>query len=336
MAARRCWATSSPTPTTRAPRRSLAGAGAVGRDRLELLGGRPVDLATALLRRAAIKDVGGFDEGLDGSVERDLLLRLTRDHEPLAVDVPVLKRPDPSARGLADDWDSVVLERQLVDWDAAAARTTSDDLVSHVLPRGPEPRRTVEWLGSVPREGAELVLVGRPPAPRAPRAGGLDRRGHLRRPLRVGPGAVSMSAATNVGIAQAAGSTVLLVRPEAMPPRQPIAERLAAVVREPGVAVAQPLVVDLDGVSSARAPGSAADNPHPELFLAGPAHQRRRADRPVRGRRPGGAAGGAAHRDRRRPARASAPASTPCSPRPTSGCARAQAGLGGRWSCPTP
>lgn len=247
----------------------LAGAGAVGRDRLELLGGRPVDLATALLRRDAIKDVGGFDESLGGSVERDLVLRLTREHELLAVDVPVLKRPEPGSAGFADDWDSVVLERQLVDWDAAAARTTSPGLVSHIMPLGAEPRRTVEWLSSVPREGAELVLVGVR----------LRRAHHVlaasiaaiisgARFVSV-PAAVSMSAATNIGIAQAAGSTVLLVRPEAMPPRQPIAARLAAVVREPGIAVAQPLVVDLDGVILSAGARFSPDNPHPELFLSG-------------------------------------------------------------------
>ena len=247
----------------------LAGAGAVGRSRLELLGGRPVDLATALLRRAAIKDVGGFDETLGGSAERDLMLRLTRDHEPLAVDVPVLRRPDPGSTGFADDWDSVVLQRQLVDWDRAAARETSDDLVSHILPLGAEPRRTVEWLGSVPREGSELVLVGVR----------LRRAHHVlaasiaaiisgARFVSV-PASLSMSAATNVGIAAAAGSTVLLVRPEAMPPRQPIAHRLAAVVGQPGVAVAQPLVVDLDGVILSAGARFSAGNPHPELFLAG-------------------------------------------------------------------
>lgn len=247
----------------------LAGAGSVGRDRVELLGGRPVDLTTALLRRAAIKDVGGFDETLGGSSERDLLLRLTRDHDPLAVDVPVLKRPDLVGSGFADDWDSVVLERQLVDWDAAATRTTSQDVVSHILPVGAEPRRTVEWLSSVPREGSELVLVGV----------SLRRAHHVlaasiaaiisgARFVSV-PAAVSMSAATNVGISQAAGSTVLLVRPEAMPPRQPIADRLAAVVHQPGIAVAQPLVVDLDGVILSAGARFGPDNPHPELFLAG-------------------------------------------------------------------
>lgn len=247
----------------------LAGAGAVGRDRLELLGGRPVDLTTALLRRAAIKDVGGFDESLGGSVERDLMLRLTRDHEPIAVDVPVLKRPDLAGAGFGDDWDSVVLERQLVDWDRAAARETSPDLVSHILPVGPEPRRTVEWLSSVPPEGAELVLVGVR----------LRRAHHVlaasiaaiisgARFVSV-PAPVSMSAATNVGISQADGSTVLLVRPEAMPPRVPIAERLAAALQQPDVAVAQPLVVDLDGVILSAGARFSPDNPHPELFLAG-------------------------------------------------------------------
>jgi hypothetical protein len=247
----------------------LAGAGAVGRDRLELLGGRPVDLTTALLRRAAIKDVGGFDESLGGSVERDLMLRLTRDHEPVAVDVPVLKRPDTPGAGFGDDWDSVVLERQLVDWDRAAARETSPDLVSHILPVGPEPRRTVEWLSSVPREGSELVLVGVR----------LRRAHHVlaasiasiisgARFVSV-PAPVSMSAATNVGISQADGSTVLLVRPEAMPPRVPIAERLAAVLQQPDVALAQPLVVDLDGVILSAGARFSPVNPHPELFLAG-------------------------------------------------------------------
>jgi hypothetical protein len=247
----------------------LCGAGAVGRSRLELVSGRPVDLATTLLRRDAIKDVGGFDESLGGSAERDLLLRLTRDQEPVAVDVPVLRRPDHAPPGFSDDWSSVVLERQLVDWDSAAARETSEDLVSHVMPVGPEPRRTVEWLSTVPREGCELILVGVR----------LRRAHHVlaasiasiisgARFVSV-PAAVSMSAATNVGIAHAAGSTVLLIRPEAMPPRQPIAERLAEVVRDAGVAVAQPLVVDLDGVVLSAGARFSPANPHPELFLSG-------------------------------------------------------------------
>ncbi len=247
----------------------LSGAGSVGRSRQELLAGRPVDLATTLLRRAAVKDVGGFDEGLGGAAERDLVLRLTREHEPLPVDVAVLRRPEQPPRDTGDDWASTVLERQLVDWDAAAARRTDDGLVSHVLPLGAEPRRTVEWLGALPREGSELILVGVR----------LRRAHHVlaasiaavisgARFVSV-PAPVSTSAATNVGIAHAEGSTVLLVRPEAMPPRQPIAERLRSALAEPGVAVAQPLVVDLDGVTLSAGARFAPGNPHPDLFLAG-------------------------------------------------------------------
>ncbi len=195
----------------------LSGAGSVGRSRQELLAGRPVDLATTLLRRAAVKDVGGFDEGLGGAAERDLVLRLTREHEPLPVDVAVLRRPEQPPRDTGDDWASTVLERQLVDWDAAAARRTDDDLVSHVLPLGAEPRRTVEWLGALPREGSELILVGVR----------LRRAHHVlaasiaavisgARFVSV-PAPVSTSAATNVGIAHAEGSTVLLVRPRPCP-----------------------------------------------------------------------------------------------------------------------
>ncbi|WP_460691349.1 glycosyltransferase family protein [Nocardioides flavus (ex Wang et al. 2016)] len=247
----------------------LAGTGAVGRSRSEIRTGRPVDLATALVRRDAVKDVGGFDEGLGGAVERDLLLRLTRDEEPLAVDVPALRRPDAPQPGFADDWTSVALERQLVDWDAAAARETDEGLVTHVMPVGSEPRRTVEWLGAVPRDGSELILVGVR----------LRRAHHVlaasiaavianARFVSV-PAAVSTSAATNVGIAEATGATVLLVRPEAMPPRQPIAQDLAEVVRDDDVAVAQPLVVDLDGVVLSAGARFDPASPHPELFLSG-------------------------------------------------------------------
>ncbi len=255
----------------------LAGSGSVARDRVELLSGRGVDLATSLLRRDAIKDVGGFDESLGGAVERDLVLRLTRDHAPAPVDVPILRRPDPTPSGFGDDWDSVVLERQLVDWDAAASRTLDERVVSYVLPLNAEPRRTVEWLSAMPREGVEIIVVGI----------GLRRAHHVlaasiaavisgARFLSITAG-VSTSAATNLGVTHAAGATVLLVRPEAMPPRQPIAERLAEAVVQPDVAIAQPLVVDLDGVVLSAGARFSPGHPHPELFLAGlPASDARR------------------------------------------------------------
>ena len=255
----------------------LAGSGSVARDRVELLSGRGVDLATSLLRHDAIKDVGGFDESLGGAVERDLVLRLTRDHAPAPVDVPIARRPDPTPPSFGDDWDSVVLERQLVDWDAAASRTLDERLVSFVLPLNAEPRRTVEWLSAMPREGVEIIVVGI----------GLRRAHHVlaasiaavisgARFVSITAG-VSTSAATNLGVTHAAGATVVLVRPEAMPPRQPIAERLAEVVARPDVAIAQPLVVDLHGVVLSAGARFSPGHPNPELFLAGlPASDARR------------------------------------------------------------
>ena len=247
----------------------LVGSGSVARDRGELLGGRGVDLATSLLRRDAIKDAGGFDESLGGAVERDLVLRLTRDHAPTPVDVPIVRRPEPTPPGYGDDWDSVVLERQLVDWEAAASRTLDEQLVTYVLPLSIEPRRTVEWLSAMPREGVEIITVGI----------GLRRAHHVlaasiasvvsgARFVSI-PADVSTPAATNLGITHAAGATVILVRAEAMPPRQPIAERLAEVVAQPDVALAQPLIVDLDGVILSAGARFSPGHPHPELFLAG-------------------------------------------------------------------
>ena len=282
----------------------LAGIGAVGRSRHELLGGRPVDLATALLRRDAVKDVGGFDESLGGAVERDLLLRLTRTSEPVAVDVPVLRGPSRSRSATATTGARWCSSASWWTGRRPPPATTSEDLVSHVMPVGPEPRRTVEWLGSVPREGAELILVGVR----------LRRAHHVlaasiasvisgARFVSV-PAAVSMSAATNVGLAQATGSTVVLVRPEAMPPRQPIAQRLAERAPRGG---------RRGGPAPGRRPrrGGAErrrevrrGQPPPRALPRGPAVQRRRTHRAERRRRPGRPGGGAAHRGRRRAARA--------------------------------
>lgn len=246
-----------------------AGAGVVARSHQELLAGRPADLATTLLRRDAIDAVGGADESLEDAVERDLMLRLCRVHDLEAVDVPVLRRPDPEPTPPGPDWESYVLERQLVDWSAAEDAGTDDDIVTIVLPLGAEPRRTVEWLSAMPREGAELIAVGT----------------RLRRAHHILAGSVTavvdgarlvsvladvnLSTAVNVGLSRARGSTVLVVRPGATPPRRPITRLLADTVADPEVALAQPLIVDTDGVVLSGGARFAPGHPHPALFLAG-------------------------------------------------------------------
>lgn len=268
--------------------RGLAGvhaaAGGLARNREELLAGRPVDLTTTLLRRDAIKDVGGFDESLDAAADRDLVLRISRAHALEAIDLPVARRADtpsssPSSRA-SDDWDSFVLERQLVDWEAAGARELDEELVSYVVPLGAEPRRTVEWFSTVPPSGVELVAVGVR----------LRRAHHMlaQTMAAVVAGArfvpvaadVNASAAANIGMAEVTGTTTVLVRPEVAPPRQPLSALLAEALGEPGVALVQPLVVGLDGTVVSAGARFADTHVHPALLLEGhPAADARRLRR---------------------------------------------------------
>ena len=247
-----------------------AGAGPVARSRDELLNGRSVDLTTTVIRRDVLKDAGGFDEDLGAAVDRDLVLRLTRDDRTplLPVDLPILRRPESVAPGLGDDWESVALERHLVDWDALAARRTRDDVVSVVLPIGTEPRRTIEWLLAVPPAGIELVAVGTR----------LRRAHHMLAAAMAavvdGARFVSLSsdvnpnAAANYGISLATGSTVVVARSEAAPPRDTMA-LLAAALDAPGVAVVQPVVTDREGLILSAGASFTRGSHHPALLLAG-------------------------------------------------------------------
>lgn len=250
-----------------------AGASGAARSHEELLAGRPADLGTTLIARDAVNHVGGLDEELEAPLEGplglDLMLRLASLHGLEPVDVPATRPGHPRATEPGPDWDSWVLERHLVDWAGAAGRATDDGVVTIVLPLGAEPRRTVEWLSAMPRGGAELILVGT----------------RLRRFHHVLAGAiaavvdgarmisvlapVNTSVATNIGLSRATGSTALVVRPGAMPPRQPILSTLASAVAQPDVALAQPLVVDDQGVVLSAGARFAPHHANPTFFLAG-------------------------------------------------------------------
>lgn len=249
------------------------GTGPVARTREELLAGRPADLSTALVRRDAIKAVGGFDESLAGAVERDLALRLTQQHAMDPVDLPVERRPDSvlngSGNAQVEDWESFVLEQHLVDWESVSARSREADLVSYVLPLGSELRRTVEWLTAVSLNDAERIVVGtRLPRHHHMLAGSLAAIVPGARFVRV-QADVNVNVAINIGASQAGGSTVALVRPEAMPPRQSITARLAGALAEPGVAVVQPVVAAPDGTVLSGGARFAPGHDNPGLFLAG-------------------------------------------------------------------
>ena len=183
---------------------------------------------------------------------------------------PSCSGPTPPPPGFDDDWDSVVLERQLVDWDAAAARET-DGRWSATSCRWARSRagrssgsarcraRARSWSSSA-SGCAGRTTSWPPPSPRssrAPASSRSPRRSRCRSP----PTSAS---------SEAAGSTVVLVRPEAMPPRA--ADRRAArrgAACSPAWRWRSRSWSTWTAWCSAPAPASPRDNPHPELFLAG-------------------------------------------------------------------
>lgn len=86
-----------------------------------------IDLNVLVARRAAVEQVGGFDESLRRAVDYDLVLRLAGRSRPLFV--PVLGARYDARREAADrvtvreakTWSDVVRARRLVDWAALAA-----------------------------------------------------------------------------------------------------------------------------------------------------------------------------------------------------------------------
>ncbi len=218
-----------------------AGGGVVARRRRDLLDGFPVDLSTTLVRRDVILAAGGFDPEVGPATDRDLMLRVSRTHELRPVEVQFTRRPrKPALRG--PDWTSLVLGRELVDWSAVAAVEAVDDLVSVVVDLNANPRRTLEWLTTTPDEHHEIVLLGRQ----------LTRSHHLFAAsvstvldhaayVAVKPD-VNVNVAMNIGIALTRGRAVALVRPEALPPRTPLASLARHLDEE--TALVQPVVTD--------------------------------------------------------------------------------------------
>ncbi|QIG42338.1 glycosyltransferase [Nocardioides anomalus] len=115
--------------------------------------------------------------------------------------------------------------------------------VSLVLPVGAEVARTVNWIRSAAEAGVELVPVaGELPRSHRVLADTVAAAYGVRPVLRHdGPDRVSAA------VAAAAGSRLVLVRPGAVPDAA-AAVRLAGVLDDPGVAAAQPLLVDRSDV----------------------------------------------------------------------------------------
>ena len=170
-------------------------------------------------------------------------------------------------------WTATVLERHLVDWQAAQHRPREARRVSIVLHTTSDLDRTVRWVTrtmSRRRESAdvELVVVGS----RLPRAVELPLamllatypNAHL---LAVQP-RIGPAVCTNLGIADTTGEVVVLARTTANPPRDAF-HALVSALADHDVAIAQPLVVDRPGLVVSAGAVFGPGRTHPEPFLAG-------------------------------------------------------------------
>ena len=241
-----------------------------GRDHLLALD--HIDLAALVARRELITQVGGFDESLGGAEALDLLLKLSAETALTLVPHVLLDRDDETESD-AGRWTAKVLERHLVDWEAAQHEPREARRTSIVLLAGADLDRTVRWVTRTmarAREAAdiELVVVGA----RLPRGVELPlamllstyRNATLLSPLaRIGP-----AVAANLGIAATTGAVVVLARTTANPPRDGF-HSLTHVLVDEEVAIAQPLVVDRPGLVVSAGAVFGHGRPHPEPFLAG-------------------------------------------------------------------
>ncbi len=244
---------------------------AIGGGRDHLLAHDHVDLACLVARRDLVAQVGGFDETLGGADGLDLLLRLSAVAPLRLVPDVLVERTDPTE----DDprWTATVLERHLVDWEAALHRPREPRRTTIVLSGSNDLGRTVRWVTRTMarrRETAdvELVVVGS----RMPREVELplamlmatypDAELLALRP-RVGP-----ALATNIGIAHATGEVVVLARTSVNPPRDAF-HALTTALEDHDVAIAQPLVVDRPGLVVSAGAVFGPGRTHPEPFLSG-------------------------------------------------------------------
>ena len=323
----RCSTTCSPTPHAHRGRRVLAGIGAVARSRHELRGrppGRPRHGAAAAggrrgrrrLRRVA-RRVGRARPGAaahpHGRAGRGRRTGPATPRRGRRRGSPTTGTPSSSSASSSTGTPprpATTVRGRRQPRHAAGSRAAA--------------HRRVAGLGAA--RGGRAGAGGRAPAPRPPRAGRLDRRRHLRRPLRLGARAGldvrghqhrhRRGAGQHGGPGAAGGDAAAPAHRRTASP---------SVLRADGVAVAQPLVVDLDGVVLSA--GARFTPPTPTPSCSSPACRPATpcASASARSLRPPRRWWPCAPR---RPSRCvgSTRATTPCSPRPTSACGPDRAG----------
>lgn len=137
---------------------------ALSGDRDDLLnGGNFIDLNTLIARRAAVVEIGGFDNNLRRWVDFDLVIRLSalgELHFAPAIGVAYSHRGDVKriSNTEPNGWEQVVLSKYLLDWPAIVHTAADRDaeLVSIVMLTYADWRMTVDAVKSVLENSGEV------------------------------------------------------------------------------------------------------------------------------------------------------------------------------------
>jgi glycosyltransferase involved in cell wall biosynthesis len=228
-------------------------------DREDLLyGGNFIDLNTLVTRRAAVLEVGGFDEDLRRWVDYDLVIRLFAAGEFLFlpfVGVIYSHRGDLDRISTRESpgWEQVVLSKYLLDWETIIERAPERprDLVSIVMLTYADWRFTLDAVRSVLDNSTDIrfeILVVDNGSPRMVReilSAGLVGDPRVRHvPLSRN---TNFALGSNIGFAEAHGSLIVFLNDdvEVQPGwLEPLVETLA---KNADVAAAQPLILTSTG-----------------------------------------------------------------------------------------
>ena len=239
----------------------------------DLLVASYIDLNVLVVAADLLVEVGGFDESLRRAVDYDLILRLAKVASPHLVPYVGARytddREDHARISVAEplSWNSVVRARHLLDGVEVGGRVKGR--LSVVLPIRRRMDQAVplirELLGSFADVEVICVVAG---AGRAfARMLSQVALGDSRVKVMLWPTDLELAVSTNLGARAASGEFLALWRPNCMP-HQAWATRLLEVLAD-GHAVAQPLMLQVDGTIASAGAVFTGRDPAPSPFLVG-------------------------------------------------------------------
>ncbi|MGH8963179.1 MAG: glycosyltransferase [Jatrophihabitantaceae bacterium] len=246
-------------------------------DREHLLTGNYIDLNTLIVERLALEKVGGFDETLRRAVDYDLILRLSALWPPRLIptigavysdrndDLTRISNSEPMA------WNQVVLVKHLVDVEEVSKRPTVAGRVSVVMPVRSVLMDLVVLVDRLLAEPGDVEVVvvtaaSEPAFVRMAELAALSRPGM--KVVSMATPALEFGGLVDLGAGASTGEYLVPWSPNNVG-RPGWAAALVSALDEPGVAMAQPLVLDQNGTVSSAGAVFVGNDPNPWPLLGG-------------------------------------------------------------------